>query len=299
MRPEVTDRYPSRLAAEPSLLQRQDPVVHGTADDGPLSADELATFDAKGFLLLEDVFSPAEVARMREELLRLSSEDVIKRSERTIVEPESDEVRSVFEIQRVSDLFADVAGDPRVADAARQVLGSNVYLHQTRVNFKPGYRGKEFYWHSDFETWHVEDGMPAPRAVSASITLTDNSPQNGPLMIMPGSHRTFVSCVGETPDDHYKASLKQQRFGIPDDKTLLMLAERHGIEAILGDPGSVILFDSNCMHGSNGNITPYPRSNAFLVYNSVENALVEPFGPDQARPGFIANRDATPLRRRH
>ena len=298
MPPEVTDRYPSRMGSEPSLLQRQDAVVHGTAADGPLTDDQLAEFDAKGFLLLEGVFSGDEVAEMRDELQRLSTDPAIKRSERTIVEPEADEVRSIFAVQRVSDLLGRVAADPRVADAARQVLGSQVYLHQTRVNLKPGFHGKEFYWHSDFETWHVEDGMPAPRAVSASITLTDNSPQNGPLMIMPGSHRTFVSCVGETPDEHYKDSLKKQEFGIPDDKTLFMLAERHGIETILGDPGSVILFDSNCMHGSNGNITPYPRSNAFFVYNSVENALVAPFGADQPRPTFIASRDATPLAQR-
>lgn len=29
---------------------------------------------------------------------------------------------------------------------------------------------------SDFETWHAEDGMPVPRAVSLSIALTDNYP---------------------------------------------------------------------------------------------------------------------------
>lgn len=30
------------------------------------------------------------------------------------------------------------------------------------------------------------------------------------------------------------------------------------------------------MHGSSDNITPYPRSNLFIVYNSVQNALVRP-----------------------
>jgi ectoine hydroxylase len=51
------------------------------------------------------------------------------------------------------------------------------------------------------------------------------------------------------------------------------------------------------MHGSNGNITPLPRSNDFFVYNSVENALVAPFGGTAPRPGFVASRDAVPLRK--
>ena len=87
---------------------------------------------------------------------------------------------------------------------AEQLLGSRVYVHQSRINYKSGFDGKEFYWHSDFETWHAEDGLPRMRAVSASIALSDNTPLNGPLMLIPGSHRHFVACIGETPDDHYK-----------------------------------------------------------------------------------------------
>jgi ectoine hydroxylase len=49
------------------------------------------------------------------------------------------------------------------------------------------------------------------------------------------------------------------------------------------------------MHGSNGNITPYPRANAFFVYNAVSNALVEPFGGMPPRPEFIASRSAEPI----
>lgn len=45
------------------------------------------------------------------------------------------------------------------------------------------------------------------------------------------------------------------------------------------------------MHGSNSNITPMPRSNIFMVYNSVENKLVQPYSGQQARPNYIANRD--------
>jgi ectoine hydroxylase len=45
------------------------------------------------------------------------------------------------------------------------------------------------------------------------------------------------------------------------------------------------------MHGSNGNITPYPRSNVFFVYNSVENTLGEPFAAEHERPWFLGSRE--------
>jgi ectoine hydroxylase len=50
------------------------------------------------------------------------------------------------------------------------------------------------------------------------------------------------------------------------------------------------------MHGSNSNITPFPRSNVFVVFNSVENTLVEPFGAPSPRPTFIGSRDFTMVR---
>jgi len=126
-----------------------------------------------------------------------------------------------------------------------------------------------------------------------SVQLVDNFEFNGPLMLMPGSHKTFVTCVGETPDDHYKQSLRKQEYGVPDRDSLAKLAEQHGIVAPTGPAGSVVIFDCNTMHGSNGNITPFPRANAFMVYNAEANRLVAPFGAETPRPEFVGAREHT------
>jgi ectoine hydroxylase len=288
------DLYPTRLNIPAAPVERQDPVVWGTAEDGPMDAATLAGYDERGYLSVDNLVTPDEVDLFRAELRRLSEDPAVRADERTVVERQSQEVRSIFEVHRTSEVFAKIANDPRVVGRARQLLGSDVYIHQSRVNFKPGFDGKEFYWHSDFETWHAEDGMPRMRAVSISISLTDNYSFNGPLMIMPGSHRTYVSCVGETPDDNYKSSLVQQEAGTPDHDALTALADRHGIDVLEGRAGGATMFDCNCMHGSNGNITPFPRSNVFIVYNSVENTCVEPFAASKPRPDFIGARDFTP-----
>ncbi len=294
----IRDQYPTRIASgEPKPLQRPDPTVWGGADDGPFDAAELSAHDDKGYSIIEGLLSPAEVQGYWQELERLSSDEALRSDERVVTEKASGEVRSVFEVHRISEVIAELARDPRVLDRARQLLGSEVYLHQSRVNYMPGFRGNGFYWHSDFETWHAEDGMPRPRAVSCSVALTDNYPFNGGLMVMPGSHRTFVQCAGETPDDHYKASLKEQEIGVPTEHDITKLAAEHGIDQFTGPAGSALFFDANIMHGSGNNITPYPRSNIFLVFNSVENTLVEPFAAKEPRPSFIGARDFTPVRR--
>lgn len=292
----VRDQYPSRLRESAEMLERREPVVRGTAEDGPLTQEQLDAFDRDGMLQLPGVFSPQEVEDMFAELRRMTRDDDVRGTDACIIEPESDQVRSIFDVPSFSDHIGDVLRDDRVAGAARQILASEVYLHQTRINYKPGFGGAGFDWHSDFETWHTEDGMPGMRCLSASILLTDNHTQNGPLMLMPGSQQTFVTCVGETPDDNYRSSLRKQVVGIPDRTMIELLYKRHGIHTATGAAGSLLLFDCNTIHGSNGNITPDPRSNVFAVYNSVENTLAEPFAAPGRRPEHIASRDVTPLR---
>lgn len=287
-----TDHYPTRGSSSPQVMERHDPVVWGERD-GPLSSDTLADYRHDGFLSFESLVSSAEAAQLLEEAHRIARDPSRLSDERTIIEPDGTEVRSVFEVHSISEMFAKIVADDRLAGIARQVLGSDVYIHQSRINLKPGFTGKEFDWHSDFETWHAEDGMPAMRAVSISLALTANYPFNGALMIIPGSHRKFVPCAGETPEDHFRSSLKRQEVGIPDRGTIAELAAASGIDQLTGAAGSAVAFDSNCLHGSNSNITPFPRSNLFVVYNSVDNALTEPFAAPARRPEFIASREPT------
>ncbi|BAD57566.1 ectoine hydroxylase [Nocardia farcinica] len=284
------DRYPTRTAEPAPHIERLDPTVWGE-----VHSEQLSTFDRDGFSIMENLLSPEEVSEFRAEVERLAADKSLLDDERVIREKTSNRVRSVFEVHKLSAAVADLVRQTRIVGLARQVLGSDVYLHQTRINYMPGFRGTGFYWHSDFETWHAEDGMPAPRAVSLSIALTDNYPFNGSLMVMPGSHRTFVPCVGATPADHYRESLREQEIGVPSTEDITVLAQRYGITQFTGRAGSALLFDSNVMHGSANNITPFPRSNIFLVFNSVENTLVEPFAAPAPRPTYIGSRDFTPL----
>lgn len=287
----MQDLYYSRTDRGSAIIARQDPVIYeGGSYADALSAEQVAAYDRDGFLQLDNVFSDEEVQTLLEETQRMASDPAITCLPEAITEPGSNAVRSVFRVHQLGELMANLARDARLINVARQILGSEVYMHQSRANMKPGFKGKEFYWHSDFETWHVEDGMPAMRALSCSVLLTDNNACNGPLMLVPGSHRQFVSCQGRTPDEHYKKSLKQQEYGVPDPVSLRLLVEQGGIQPMTAKAGSVVFFDCNTMHGSNGNISPWPRANIFMVYNSVENKLAPPKYGLTPRPEHIAAR---------
>lgn len=284
------DRYPTRLAEAVAPIERTEPTVWGSAD-GPIDTATLCSYQTRGYLVVDDLLSQTEVETYRQQLRRLTNKDELKADQRVIPEKDSAEIRSIFEIHRISPLIGGLIRDPRVIDRARQLLGSDVYVHQSRVNYMPGFKGKGFYWHSDFETWHAEDGMRLPRAVSMSLALTDNYPFNGCLMVLPGSHRTFVPCIGSTPKDNYKVSLQDQQIGVPSQRDLAKLVRAHGIDQFTGAAGSALWFDANLIHGSANNITPFPRVNIFVVFNSVQNALVEPYAAPSPRPEFLASRD--------
>lgn len=286
----IADTYRTRLPEVSEVVTRPDPTVWNDQAPGPLTGRQLAAYGERGFHTAQSVLGDSDIARCLGEV-----DSVTRRlgdDERIVRERSNGEVRSVFAVHQLSEAIAEIFARDEIAGVARQILDDDVYIHQSRINLKPGFSGGPFYWHSDFETWHAEDGMPAPRALSVSLALTPNYSSNGALMIIPGSHKRFVPCVGETPEGYHRESLVSYRpaFGTPDEADVTALADEFGIDLITGPAGSALYFDSNCMHASSGNITPYPRSNLFVVFNAVSNALREPFAAAAPRPDHLAHR---------
>lgn len=286
------DVYPSRGGGKEHITPRHDPVVYAPQTArSPSHAECVQRYLHDGFVVLDDLFSTLEIDCLQQEAARLQKQLRESAREDVIIEPTCRAVRSIFDVPRFSPIFDRLLRDARLVGWARYLLDDDVYLHQSRLNYKPAFEGKEFYWHSDFETWHVEDGMPRMRALSMSIALTDNRDCNGSVMLIPGSHEHFVACAGATPEEHYRQSLRRQEYGVPSQAALTRLAEGNDIVTATGRAGSALVFDCNTMHGSAGNITPYARTNLFFVYNAMSNRLHAPYSGQPARPEFIARRE--------
>jgi ectoine hydroxylase len=109
-------------------------------------------------------------------------------------------------------------------------------------------------------------------------------PINGPLMLVPRSHRGGVLEAG-----HDLATTSYPLWTL-DEATVSRLVGEGGIVAATGKPGTMLMFHGNLVHGSAGNITPFPRKIVYLTLNAVSNHIRKP-----TRPEWIAHQDFRPI----
>jgi ectoine hydroxylase len=157
-------------------------------------------------------------------------------------------------------------------------------MHQFKINAKAAFDGEVWQWHQDYGTWARDDGMPEPRAMNISVFLDEVMPINGPLMLVPKSHK-----YGVLPAGHDKQTTSYPLWTL-DHETVTRLVAEGGIIAPAGKPGAVLMFHGNLVHGSAGNITPYSRKIVYLTLNAVSNYIRTP-----TRAEWIAHRDFTPI----
>ncbi len=319
------DVYPSRVKGrQAKLIDRIDPVVEKkNIDKGPLTSQQMLAFEKDGAMVLPQIFDAEEIAYLRRHIAALrdgyeaQTEAELANSTRIISESAvggsstgNAILKSIWEIHKrpedsphldqAADVLYALVRDARLVNAARQILGEDVYIHQSRINFQQGYSernplgGTGFLWHQDFEQWHSDDGMPRMRAVSMAVLLDRNTEANASLLVMPGTHQYFVQAEAYDDLTEEQAALRLRTGPILGDHILPDLANRYGIRYCTGEPGDVVVFDCATLHGSHSNISPWPRQNAFFVYNAVSNVLNPNGGYDKnaaPRPEHIATRD--------
>ncbi|MEL7034967.1 MAG: phytanoyl-CoA dioxygenase family protein [Cyanobacteria bacterium J06592_8] len=261
-----------------------------------LQKEDQETYEQKGFLLLESLLNEEQMAAITTKLSSKSWADIPG----TVLE-EDGSLRAIHEDPTHMNVLETISKHPKLVEPAMQILGSQVYIHQLKINFKAAFRGQVLPWHQDFIYWHKEDGMPEARAVNVAIFLEEVNEFNGPLCLIPGSHQEgIISSLNQEDRDstnlendewllNFQANLKYTT----SEKIVSKLVEKYGIEAPKGAAGSVLLFHPNVVHGSTNNISPLPRKMAIISYNSVNNI---PAAVDNPRPDFIVGRDYTAIK---
>ena len=79
----------------------------------------------------------------------------------------------------------DLVRNARILDAVEAVLGKNLLVWTSSFFIKEGGDGAQVPWHQDSRAF----GVRAPDVVTAWVALTDSTPENGALQVIPGSHR--------------------------------------------------------------------------------------------------------------
>jgi ectoine hydroxylase len=244
-----------------------------------LTDTQIANFERDGWLFLPETFSAEEVALMRRE-----AEDIYKEDRPEIWREKSGAPRTAFAAHKYHDVFRILGAHPRLIEPLEQIFGEKVYMHQFKINAKSAFSGEVWQWHQDYGTWLRDDGMPEPRAMNIAVFLDEVMPINGPLMLVPRSFQHGNLAAG------HDTSTTSYPLWTLDNETVKRLVDEGGIVAPTGKAGGVLMFHGNLVHGSAGNITPYPRKIVYLTLNAVSNYIRKP-----TRPEFIAHQDFTPI----
>src|ERR1700752_2388727 len=244
-----------------------------------LSKQQLRQFEKEGYLFLPDLFSAEETA-----ILRREAEAIFGVDRKEIWREKTGAPRTAFAAHTYNEAFRLLGAHPRLVEPLEQIFGEGVYTHQFKINAKAAFEGDVWQWPQDYGTWARDDGMPEPRAMTIAVFMEEVMPINGPLMLVPKSHKQGVLAAG-----HDLATTSYPLWTV-DKATVTRLVEEGGIIAPTGKPGSVLMFHGNLVHGSAPNITPYPRRIVYLTLCAVSNYIRTP-----TRPEWIAHRDFTPI----
>ena len=164
-----------------------------------IDGETLARYRRDGVIVVEGLLDDEMRGRMKPVLADLieRSRGVAAHDDVYDLEPghsaAEPRVRRIKKPNLVAPVFAEFMRSPRLLTVLSMLLGqSGVRLHTSKLNLKaPGY-GSPVEWHQDWAFYpHTNDDV-----LAVGVLLDDATEENGPLLVVPGSHR------GPTFDHH-------------------------------------------------------------------------------------------------
>jgi hypothetical protein len=156
----------------------------------------------------------------------------------------------------VSDAYYQAMANSAMTRSLGDLIGPNVKFHHSKINSKLPGGHTEVKWHQDFPfTPHSNDDV-----ITALLFVDDVTEQNGPLEVVPGSHKGAIHGLwhggvftGAVADD---------------------VAEQCRAQAMLctGPAGAVCFMHTRLLHGSAPNLSDASRTLLICVY-SAEDAI--------------------------
>ncbi len=164
-----------------------------------LNRETLERYRRDGYIVVEGLLDDVTRQRMKQVLADLiqqartvTTHDDVYDLEPTH-SPAQPRVRRIKKPHLVHPVFAEFMRSPPLLAVLSALLGpSGVRLHGSKLNLKAPEYGSPVEWHQDWAFYpHTNDDL-----LAVGVLLDDATPQNGPMMVLPGSHR------GPTFDHH-------------------------------------------------------------------------------------------------
>jgi phytanoyl-CoA hydroxylase len=156
-----------------------------------ITAADRARYEEQGYIVVRNVLSAEELVPIRKLVDEFvasargkSAHDAVHDLEPGHT-PENPKVRRIKTPHLHHQAFRDLARHPKLVAILQALLGPAVRLHGSKINIKAPQYGSAVEWHQDWAFYpHTNDDL-----LAVGIMLDDCAMENGPLLLMPGTHR--------------------------------------------------------------------------------------------------------------
>lgn len=255
-----------------------------------LSEVQTGFFDSEGYLLVENAIGDDLLETLRRRFAGWIEESRQQRQAygRTLdgrarfdLEPGHSANRPALRrVNAPTDISADyyrAMRDSGIADCIAELIGPNVKFHHSKINSKLPGAATAVKWHQDFPfTPHSNDDL-----VTALLMLDDVVDENGPLQVVPGSHR------GEIYDLWHDGVFTG---AVADDVALDCLSRA---VTCTGRAGTLCLMHTRLLHGSGPNLSELPRTLFIAVYSAEDAIPCTPNPVPSRHQGEVVRGNAT------
>lgn len=232
-----------------------------------LSKEQLREYDEKGFLVFKDLFSKDEVTALQKDAEVLATP---KRGhpDANVVEKDGKTLRAAWAPELDSPACQAAHRLPRLLGPVKQIMGDDIYLYQSRLNYKRAHTGDVFQWHQDYQSW-IMDGVAngGHRDILSVLIMLDDTFDTscGPLQFLSGTHK-----LGVIPSV-YDTETTSYALHIVTDEMVERLSKGFESFTCFGPAGTVVIFAGNLIHGSSKNTSAQSRRNLYFAYNQLNN----------------------------
>ena len=210
---------------------------------------QIEFYRENGYLIIENVLDAERLNRMQARIDSLGAEAAssTQSDERFTLEtgqgPGTPRIFRINRPDRFYPEFRELTVDPLIVGVLRALIGPNIRLFATKLNMKPARHGAPIEWHQDWAFYpHTNQDM-----LAAGILFDDMDEENGPLRVVPGSHK------GPVYDHHidgvFSGAIDRTKCDIDFASAVPLVAEA----------GSMTAHHVRSIHGSGPNLSQRGR----------------------------------------
>ena len=219
-----------------------------------LTPSQIQLYRDAGYLGIENVFSPDEVAEMRrvtdefvEKSRAVTANDAVFDLEPSHT-PEHPRLRRLKDPIKQHAVYRRALSHPKLLQIVSQLIGPAITSNGNKLNLKLADVGSPVEWHQDWAFYpHTNDDL-----LAVGVAMDDCSLENGCLLVLPGTHRGPV--LDHHQDGVFVGAVTEPGFR-PDGAVPIQLKT-----------GGISIHHARLLHGSAPNRSPRARRLLLFQY---------------------------------